>query len=392
MNNFNNVIEKHIKDTSTPPENITSNKLVKNLCIADSHPSKYLYVIGITGTNGKTTVSYLIGEVLKSAGYNPFVLGTLNSGNKDLSTPESIDISNFMKAHIKKGGTHFVMEVTSEGIDQGRIDGIEFDMKLLTNITQDHLDYHKTFLNYKTTKLKFMSAGNAYKIYPEIFKKELVKFNTKLLGDFNLLNVKAAASALRYIGVEENFIKETLSSCMAPRGRLESVDKGQPYLVLIDYAHTPDGLLNVLRTVKEIALSRGGRLLVLFGCGGDRDQGKRPKMGKIASNLADYIVITEDNPRSEDGREIMYQILDGVDSEFKNFVLIQDRARAIKFIINQARDNDVVVLAGKGHETYQILKSKVIQFDDKEQASIAISELSRLREVCAINASNQLLN
>jgi len=147
-----------------------------------------------------------------------------------------------------------------------------------------------------------------------------------------------------------------------------------------------------LRTVKEIALSRGGRLLVLFGCGGDRDQGKRPKMGKIASNLADYIVITEDNPRSEDGREIMYQILDGVDSEFKNFVLIQDRARAIKFIINQARDNDVVVLAGKGHETYQILKSKVIQFDDKEQASIAISELSRLREVCAINASNQLLN
>ena len=392
MNNFNNVVEKHIKDSFTPHQNITSKTLVKNLRIADRHPSKDLYVIGITGTNGKTTVSYLIGEVLKSAGYNPFVLGTLNSGNKDLSTPESIDISNFMRAHIEQGGTHFVMEVTSEGIDQGRIDGIEFDMKLLTNITQDHLDYHKTFLNYKMTKLNFMSAGDAYKIYPEKFNEELIKFNTKLLGDFNLLNVKAAASALRHIGVGENFIKETLSSCMAPRGRLESVDKGQQYLVLIDYAHTPDGLLNVLSTVKEIALSRDGRLLVLFGCGGDRDQDKRARMGKIASSLADYVVITEDNPRSEDGREIMYQILDGVDSEFRNFVLIQDRARAIKFIINQARHNDVVVLAGKGHETYQILKSKVIQFDDKEQASIAISEISRLRKICAINNSNQLLN
>ena len=313
----------------------------------------------------------------------------MNSGDKDLSTPESIDILNFMRAHLDQGGTHFVMEVTSEGIDQERIHGIEFDMKLLTNITQDHLDYHKTFLNYQNTKLNFMRAGNAHKVYPEQFKKESINFNTQLLGDFNLLNIKAAASVLRHISIDEHLIEKTLSSCLAPRGRLEHVDCGQPYLVLIDYAHTPDGLFNVLNTVKEIALNRCGRLLVLFGCGGDRDQGKRAKMGRIASDIADYLVITEDNPRSEDGREIMNQILDGVDPEFHNFVLIQDRARAIKYIINQSNNNDVVVLAGKGHETYQVQKDEVIHFDDREEAKAAITEVCHTSEYSAgIKATN----
>ena len=316
----------------------------------------------------------------------------MNSGNKDLSTPESIDILKFMRTHLDQGGTHFVMEVTSEGIDQERIHGIEFDMKLLTNITQDHLDYHKTFINYKNTKLNFMRAGDARKIYPEQFEKEPINFGTQLLGDFNLLNIKAAASVLRYIGIDEHFIEKTLSSCLAPRGRLENVDRGQPYLVLIDYAHTPDGLLNVLKTVKEIVLNRRGRLYVLFGCGGDRDKGKRAKMGKIASDIADYLVITEDNPRSENGRKIMNQILDGVDPEFHNFVLIQDRARAIKYIINQANHNDVVVLAGKGHETYQVLKTGVIHFDDREEAIAAITEERHVSELCITNNENQLIN
>lgn len=336
------------------------------------HPSKHLYVVGITGTNGKTTVSYLIGEALKLAGYNPFVLGTLNSGNIDLSTPEAADISDFMTNHLAQGGTHFIMEVTSEGIDQARILDVDFNIKLLTNITQDHLDYHKNILNYKNTKLRFMNEGEGYKIYPKDFDAEPIDFSTKLLGNFNLLNTKAAASVLRYIGISGKHIKNSLSTCSPPRGRLEVVNKGQTYMVLIDYAHTPDGLLNVLNVTKDIAILRNGRLLVLFGCGGDRDTGKRAKMGKIASDIADYIVITEDNPRSEDSKNIMFSILDGVDMEFNEYVLIQSRSRAINYIINQANENDVVLIAGKGHETYQILKSEIIHFDDREEARNAI--------------------
>ena len=352
----------------------TFNKFTENQnSIAQfEHPSKHLYVIGITGTNGKTTVSYLIGEALKLAGYNPFVLGTLNSGNKDLSTPEAVDISDFMTKHLAGGGTHFIMEVTSESIDQARILDIDFNIKLLTNITQDHLDYHKTFLNYKNTKLRFMHEGESYKIYPKDFVAEPIDFSTKLLGNFNLLNTKAATGVLRYIGISEKHIKNSLSTCSPPRGRLEVVNKGQTYMVLIDYAHTPDGLLSVLNTAKDIATIRNGRLLVLFGCGGDRDTGKRAKMGEIASDIADYIVITEDNPRSEDSKNIMFSILDGVDANFKEYVLIQNRRRAINYIINQANDNDVVLLAGKGHETYQILKSGTIHFDDREEARNAI--------------------
>ena len=176
------------------------------------HPSKDLYVIGITGTNGKTSVSYLIGEVLKSAGYKPFVLGTLNSGNKDLSTPESDDIKSFMRDHLDKGGTHFIMEVTSEGIDQARVLGIDFNVKLLTNITEDHLDYHKTFEKYQQTKLGFMREGAAHTIYQQNFKREPINFTTQLLGHFNLLNIKATASILRHINISENIIQKTLSS------------------------------------------------------------------------------------------------------------------------------------------------------------------------------------
>ena len=391
MNNHGAKYESYTRHLSTRLNRLALNKSVKFSHNLYKHPSKDLFVIGITGTNGKTTVSYLIGEVLKSAGYNTFVLGTLNSGNKDLSTPKSKDISNFMSTHVKQGGTHFVMEVTSEGIDQERIDGIEFDIKILTNITQDHLDYHKTFLNYKNTKLKFMNAGNAYKIFPRNFKKEPINFKPQLLGDFNHLNIKAAASALRHIGIDEKYIVGTLSTCTAPRGRLEHVEKGQQFLVLIDYAHTPDGLLNVLMTVKEIALNRNGRLLVMFGCGGDRDQDKRAKMGSIASRIADYVVITDDNPRSEDGQEIINQITDGIEPEFHNFVSINDRARAIKYIINAANKNDVVLLAGKGHETYQIMKSKILQFDDKEQASIAITK-TLSPDIARTYTSNLLFN
>ena len=354
------------------PGYINFAKSISKKLIKHNHPSKKLYVIGITGTNGKTTVAYLLGEALKSAGLNPFVLGTLNSGNKDLSTPESDDILNFMKAHLDNDGTHFIMEVTSEGIDQNRIADIDFDIKLLTNITHDHLDYHKTFERYQQTKLDFMNDGHAHKIYPKNFEQERLNFKTRLLGDFNQLNIKAAVNVLQHIGISEQFIENTLSTCSAPRGRLESVDKGQAYIVLIDYAHSPDSLENVLITAKKIAAKRKGRLLVLFGCGGDRDHEKRPKMGRVASDISDYLVITEDNPRLENSPKIIREIMYGMNPRFRNYVLIQNRHKAIKHIINQSQDNDVIVLAGKGHETYQILKDKTIPFDDREEAINAI--------------------
>ncbi|MGH1486557.1 MAG: Mur ligase family protein [Cellvibrionaceae bacterium] len=337
------------------------------------NPSESLYVIGVTGTNGKTTVTYLIGEVLKAAGFKPFVLGTFNSGSNDLSTPESVDILRLMRTHLDQGGTHFVMEVTSEGIDQSRVAGIDFDIKLLTNITQDHLDYHKTFENYQAVKLGFMRDGAAKKIYPNHFKNEVIDFNTLLLGYFNLLNIKAAARILRYMSINEDCIQRVLSSCPPPRGRLEKIEKDQDYMVIIDYAHTPDAMENVLVTVKRIASYQNGRLLVLFGCGGNRDQGKRSKMGKIASNIADFLVITDDNPRSENSLLIMGDIVKGISGKFRDFILVQDRKDAIKEIINRSQRNDVVILLGKGHETYQILALETIHFDDREQVSEAIT-------------------
>jgi UDP-N-acetylmuramoyl-L-alanyl-D-glutamate--2,6-diaminopimelate ligase len=338
----------------------------------NEHPSHQLYVIGVTGTNGKTTVAHLLGEVLKAAGYKPFVLGTLNSGNKDLSTPESVDILKFMTDHLGQGGTHFVMEVTSEGIDQERIKHIDFDVKILTNITRDHLDYHKTFQRYKAVKMSFMNEGGAHKIYPENFIDTAVDFTTQLVGDFNLLNVKTAVTTLRHIGISEEQISGTLSSCCPPRGRLESVLAGQKVMVLIDYAHTPDALQNALLTVKKIAKDRNGRLLLLFGCGGNRDSGKRPQMGRVAGDISDFLVITDDNPRLEESQNIMHEIVQGISPDFHEYVLIQDRKKAIEFIINKSQDNDVVILAGKGHETYQVLKNETVYFNDQEEVTKAI--------------------
>lgn len=369
----NEYIDNIIPDSALHIPKLLKYELNQHQLSNQTHPSKNLFVIGVTGTNGKTSVSYLIGEVLKAAGCNTFVLGTLNSGSSALSTPEAMDILRIMKAHLARGGTHFVMEVTSESIDQERIMDINFNVKLLTNITQDHLDYHKTFEKYQNTKLGFMKEGGSHKIYPESFEKESIDFSTLLLGHFNFLNVKAAVSVLRHCNIDEKYIRKTLSTCSAPRGRLQNVDMGQSFIVLIDFAHTPDGLQNVLSTVKDVALNRNGRLLVLFGCGGNRDRGKRAIMGKIASNIADLLVITDDNPRFEDREQITSEILSGIEDEFQDFVVIQDRKSAIEYIINNAQDNDVVILAGKGHETSQIIKTREIHFDDHEEASNAIS-------------------
>lgn len=333
------------------------------------YPSKKLQVIGVTGTNGKTTVTYLISQVLQAAGYVPYVLGTINSS---LTTPESLDIQRLMVDHLAKGGTHFIMEVSSHGIAQSRILGIQFAIKILTNITQDHLDFHKTFEAYKNTKLSFMAEGNNVKIYPEDYKKVTIDFNSPLLGQFNVENMQSAFLALQALKIPDAVIKDALSKAKAPPGRFESIQAGQPYLVIVDYAHTPDGLEKVLLTAKKIAKTRKGRLITVFGCGGDRDRTKRGKMGFVVSQFSDFFVITSDNPRTESQAQITQDIIDGIPKTAPVYQVIEDRKLAIQAAIGLAQDADVVVLAGKGHENYQILKAGKIHFDDREEAQLAI--------------------
>lgn len=325
-----------------------------------------MYVIGITGTNGKTTVSYLVNEVLKAANIKSFILGTLNSRNTDLSTPEAVDIKNCMQKHLQNGGTHFVLEVTSEGIAMSRIKDVNFNIKLLTNISRDHLDFHKSLDSYRETKFKFMRNGGGHKIYPIDFIKEEVIFPTKLLGFFNILNMKAAISILKHIGVSNLLLNKTLSTLPPPPGRLESVEVGQDFKVYIDYAHTPAAIEVVLEALKDLAIYQRGKLLVLFGCGGNRDTGKRKLMGKIASSISDFIIFTDDNPRYENSIKIIDDIKSGVKYGFINHITIQDRKEAIKYIVAKAQINDVVALLGKGHEKYQIIEDIKSNHDDKQ--------------------------
>jgi UDP-N-acetylmuramoyl-L-alanyl-D-glutamate--2,6-diaminopimelate ligase len=331
-------------------------------------PSSKLCVIGVTGTNGKTSVTQWVYQALKTCGYNVYVQGTL-SGN--LTTPESLDTLKNMKEHLDNGGTHFVMEVSSHAIAQDRIEGITFHTKLLTNITQDHLDFHKTFEAYKNTKLQFMNEGNAHKIFPEEYEKEVITSMPDIPGEFNLKNLKSTQSILKKIGLNQNQIAQALPSLTPPPGRFEFIRLGQPYWVIVDYAHTPDGLQNILEEAHRIK-KKNNRVILVFGCGGERDRGKRPQMGKIAHQLADKTIITSDNPRHEDPRQIIADILLEIPKNDPSILVIEDRYEAVKSAIQSAEEGDVVILAGKGHETTQIINDQKLPFDDKQVAKEAI--------------------
>jgi UDP-N-acetylmuramoyl-L-alanyl-D-glutamate--2,6-diaminopimelate ligase len=340
-----------------------------------AHCSYKLCVIGVTGTNGKTTVSHLLSKALNDAGYNAFALGTLNSGNHNLTTPLAKDIAISMERHLENGGTHFILEVSSEGIVEGRLDGIDFDIKILTNITPDHLDYHKTFEAYEQVKRDFMKEGDAYQVLPEDFYQIDIDFEPALIGEFNRRNIQASLMALRHLGILESSIQHSLASATLPKGRLEPVKGNQPFCVFIDYAHTPDALENVLSALQKITQSRGSRLLTLFGCGGDRDKSKRPQMGAIGATYSDILILTDDNPRFENGQVIIDEIIGGIDSDFSDYRVIRDRAVAIHSIIRQAHEHDIVVIAGKGHEQYQIINDDKFFFDDHAQASATVAKL-----------------
>ncbi len=394
------------------------------------YPGKQLRMLGITGTNGKTTTTNIVRMILRKAGYKVGLIGTINIMIEDdvqvshNTTPDVVDLQKTLYAMVQAGCDYCIMEVSSHALALNRVAGIEFDGAVLTNITQDHLDFHKTMEAYRDaksllfehltdessvkqnknavfnmddpsseiikarTKAKCWTYGKAHTndIYPLVFtvapKHMQLKLATpvgemdlelKITGEFNVYNVMGTVALMLAEKIDKETIESVLDGFDGVPGRFQLVEAGQPFTVIVDYAHTPDGLENVLHTARSITR---GKLWVIFGCGGDRDNKKRPIMGNIALELADNIVVTSDNPRTEDPERIIDQIFVALQDvpAGKAVYRISDRHEAIFYTMAHAADDDVVLIAGKGHENYQILKDKTIHFDDREVVQAYWSE------------------
>jgi UDP-N-acetylmuramoyl-L-alanyl-D-glutamate--2,6-diaminopimelate ligase len=389
------------------------------------HPDKALRLIGITGTNGKTTTTYLVESVLRAAGILSGVFGTIEyrMGGKikvaTNTTPESLDLLSYFAELVKVCGKAAVMEVSSHALAQERVWGFHFAAAVFTNLTQDHLDYHKDFEHYFQAKRRLFEGLGApppdwaviniddpwgarllelpcanrltYGLNAEaqVTPKHVssspqrtealiatpsgkLHIVSPLLGRANLENILAAIATGVAMGIASTKIEEGISNLKAVPGRFERIDEGQPFLVVVDYAHTDDALKNVLKTARDLTRDR---LIVLFGCGGERDRTKRPRMGEAAGSLADFVVLTSDNPRSEDPLLIMADALVGLQRTGTPYIAEVDRRLAIRKALQEAREGDVVVLAGKGHETYQVLKEGKVDFDDRDVARKVLAEM-----------------
>jgi UDP-N-acetylmuramoyl-L-alanyl-D-glutamate--2,6-diaminopimelate ligase len=382
------------------------------------HPSRELEVAGVTGTNGKTTSAYLLYAVLDAAGRRPGLLGNIErrAGGRrlpaGLNTPEAIDLQRFFRELLDGGDRSCAMEASSHGSELRRLDGVRFSALVFTNLSQDHLDLHGTMERYFAAKRRLFVEGerppaavNVGDPYGRALAEELrggtlltfglgddadvraegleltpggarfraagIELRTHLRGTFNVENVLGVVAAARLLGIEDGAIAAGVESLRGVPGRLEPVDEGQPFTVLVDYAHKPGALERVLREARELAA--GGRVLCVFGAGGDRDRGKRPEMGRIASGLADVAIATSDNPRSEDPQAIVDEIVAGV---VRDVEVELDRRRAIERALELAAPGDVVVIAGKGHETGQEAAGRVLPFDDRAVAREALRALA----------------
>ena len=381
------------------------------------YPGKTMRMIGVTGTNGKTTSTNIIRQVLKEDGKQCGLIGTINVliGEESIvshnTTPDVVDLQKFLYRMKGAGCQYVVMEVSSHALALRRVAGIEFDTAVLTNITEDHLDFHKTMEAYRDaksllfeqlsevgrkqgktavfnaddpstaviaarTKVRklFYGKGKENDIYPlryaiEAKQMHLVlhtpvgdmDLHLKITGEFNVYNVMCAVGALLAENVDKAKIEQVLQGSGVP-GRFQLVEAGQPYSVIVDYAHTPDGLENVLRTARLITK---GHLWVVFGCGGDRDKTKRPVMGEIGARLADFVIVTSDNPRTEKPEAIIDDILVGLKGYDTPYAVIPDRVAAIHYAMDHAQPGDVIVLAGKGHEDYQEIDHKHYPMDER---------------------------
>jgi UDP-N-acetylmuramoyl-L-alanyl-D-glutamate--2,6-diaminopimelate ligase len=354
-------------------------------------PTARLPVAAITGTNGKTTTAYLLWSILTAAGKQPGLLTNVERRvgrmvrEVGLNTPESIDLQRLFAEMLEKGNRACVMEATSMASAKGRLEGTRFAVLVFTNLTQDHLDFHGTMEDYFQSKRRLFAQADRAVVnigdeYGERLAAELPDALTfrpddvlsgidlRLPGRFNVENALAAAAAARALGIEETAIKHGIEAVDSVPGRFERVDEGQPFTVLVDYAHTPGALQTALAAARELA--QGGRLICVFGAGGDRDRAKRPLMGKVVAELADLPVVTSDNPRSEDPGAIAEDVVGGLELEVE-----LDRRRAIERALEAARAGDVVVIAGKGHEQGQEVAGRKLPFDDREVAREALRRL-----------------
>jgi UDP-N-acetylmuramoyl-L-alanyl-D-glutamate--2,6-diaminopimelate ligase len=377
-------------------------------------PTRELEVAGVTGTNGKTTTAFLLFAILAAAGRRPGLLGTIENrvgGERRAAvrtTSEAIDVQRLLREMLDAGDRSCAMEATSHGSALKRLLGIRFAVLVFTNLSQDHLDFHGTLEDYFDAKRRLFtepdvdgrrapavvnvddehgrrlveelrglgdapvtfSLGDAENLELDArgarFTVDGIALETKLRGRFNVENVLGAVKAARVLRIEPDAIAAGVAHLSGVPGRFEAVDEGQPFTVLVDYAHTPEALENVLTEAREIT---AGRLICVFGCGGDRDRGKRPLMGEVAGRLADSAIVTSDNPRSEDPQAIIDEILGGISGEVD---VEPDRGAAIELALERAEEGDVVVVAGKGHEQGQEFADRIVPFDDREVAREAL--------------------
>ena len=410
------------------PQLIVENTRVAMSLAAEAfydHPDRSMRLLGLTGTKGKTTTSYLIQGVLEQTGASCGVIGTIGSymGGKllksGLTTPDPIDLQKTLRVMADAGAEYVSMEVSAHAIDMHRLEGMRFETGCYTNLSQDHLDYFGTMERYFDCKRSFFhshfirnAALNADDEHAAQIKKTMdvpcltygictpadvmatdieiteegVGFDLKVLntdkypvrlqltGMFNVYNALAAASVCLNQGIDPKDIAAALGCVKSVPGRAEVLDTHTPYKVILDYSHSPDALENILKTVREFTR---GRVISLFGCGGDRDQSKRPIMGEIGGQLSDYCVLTSDNPRTEDPYQILASVEKGIKRTQTPYIVIENRREAIRYALGMARDGDVIILAGKGHETYQEINGVKRPFDEKAVVDELLKEMRK---------------
>lgn len=387
------------------------------------NPADSLKLIGLTGTNGKTTTTFLIKQILENVGKKVGLIGTVQNMVGDevypahYTTPDPHELQSLFRKMVDAGCEYCIMEVSSQALAQGRVEGIHFHIGAFTNLTQDHLDYHKTWENYfESKKLLFKACDcavtnlddeyglkivdgcgcrvvtygvdnmkadfvarnvgfSANGVRYDLVGEKMGRVSCPIPGRFSVYNSLCATSVALTLGVDFTDVLEAISKSNGVKGRIEVVPTpNQDYTVIIDYAHSPDGLENIISSLKEIA---NGRVVTVFGCGGDRDRTKRPKMGKIAAELSDFCVVTSDNPRSENPSAIIEDILEGMKDTATPYEVVENRKEAIAWAMKNAQPNDIILLAGKGHETYQILPTGTIHFDEREAVAEVLEELNK---------------
>jgi len=386
------------------------------------HPADALKLVGVTGTNGKTTTAFLADSILRAAGFTDGLIGTTGyrTPKGELpapnTTPESLDLQQIF-AEIRDGrGTHAVLEASSHALAMERLSGCHFAVAIFTNLTRDHLDYHKTFEEYFAAKrLLFEGTGagapdagvvntddpygaqlaglarrtltyglkNGADLTAKKFALSFdgleftaqtpagnIEVRSPLVGRINVYNILAAIGAGIALEIPNAKIEQGIAKLELVPGRFQRIDEGQPFLVVVDYAHTDDALRNLIATARD--LSASGRIITVFGAGGERDRTKRPLMGEAAGTLSDVVVLTSDNPRSEDPLRIINDVVVGLQKVDAKYLVEPDRERALEMAIEEARPGDIVLLAGKGHETYQVLRNGTVEFDDREKARLIL--------------------